>query len=192
MVKGEIFFVVALILTVSLVFMYIPIRKKYLERESQLIGKQYEDKIFENVINEFKRVFYISFSNFSACIENVLDFLNFSEKYLRNKGFTLSSLIMVGNISSSLNLTIINTNDESVLINFTLNSNYTQLLLVNEYSSLYLVFPLEEGQNTLTLEYEDVKKESTFRNIDKLVFYIDIIIEGRDKIKRYIEANVYT
>ncbi|MEM0333103.1 MAG: hypothetical protein QXX30_01410, partial [Candidatus Aenigmatarchaeota archaeon] len=84
MVKGEAFLLASLIIVVSLVLMYLPMRREYLIKQESILKKEYEEKVFENLINEIKNTAYISYGDFDSCIKNLYDFLNFSKKYLNS------------------------------------------------------------------------------------------------------------
>lgn len=189
MVKGEAFLLASLIIVVGLVFMYLPMRREYLIKEENILKKEYEEKIFENLLNELKNTVYISYENFDLCIENTYTFLNFTKKYLSSKGLDFFGLVLVGDISSSLNFTGINFFDEKIDINITLNSLDSKIILIDKYSINTTSFSLTEENNEISIEYENVKKR--FNVSGKTILYLDLKIEGIEYLKRYVDIFVY-
>lgn len=192
MVKGEAFLLASLIIIVGLVFMYLPLRREYLITQYQILSREYEEKIFDNVLNEIKNLVYISLDNFDSYILATYDFLNFSERYVTSKTLTFSALTILGNVSSNLNLSVINFYRDSVLVTFTLNSSERKSIFVNSYSINSTSFSLDSKINNLTIEYDNVKKEIEISNKNKLVFHIDLFIEGIEYSKRYVEVFVFS
>jgi len=133
MVKAQAFLLAAVIISVALVGLYIPMRNEYLIRQTSILTQEYENRIFENVFNEIKNTIYFSYPDFDACTQNSFDFLNFSEKYVNSKALKFSSVLIVANISSTLNLTAIDFASDNLNITFILNDSEAKSILVNKY-----------------------------------------------------------
>ncbi|MEM4461042.1 MAG: hypothetical protein QXW01_02215 [Candidatus Aenigmatarchaeota archaeon] len=189
MVKGEAFLLASLIIVVSLVLMYLPMRREYLIKQESILKKEYEEKVFENLINEIKNTAYISYGDFDSCIKNLYDFLNFSKKYLNSRGLSFYYLILVGNISTIMNITGINAFDNTIEINITIDKNNSKNLIINEYSINSILFSLIGDEKEIEIEYKDVKKSVNLNG--NLILYLDLLIDSADYSKRYVDVFVY-
>ncbi|MEM4461106.1 MAG: hypothetical protein QXY70_03140 [Nanopusillaceae archaeon] len=189
MVKGEAFLLASLIIVVSLVFMYLPMRREYLIKQVNMLKKEYERKVFENLINEIKNTVYISYGDFDSCIKNLDIFLNFSKKYLNSRGLSFYYLILVGNVSTLMNITGINAFDYAIEVNITIDNTNSKNLIISEYSINSTLFSLTGEEKEIEIEYRDVKKSI---NLDgNLILYLDLLIDSIDYSKRYVDVFVY-
>jgi len=191
MVKAQAFLLAAVIISVALVGLYIPMRNEYLIRQTSILTQEYENRIFENVFNEIKNAIYFSYPDFDACIQNPFDFLNFSEKYVNSKALKFSSVLIVANISFTLNLTAIDFASDNLNITFVLNDNEAKSILVNKYQINSTSFSLTSTTNNITIVYANINKTINFSNNDKVFALIDLSIQAEDFVKRDVEAFLF-
>jgi len=191
MVKAQAFLLAAVIISVALVGLYIPMKSEYLIRQTSILTQEYENRIFENVFNEIKNAIYFSYPDFDACIHNSFDFLNFSEKYVNSKALKFSSVLIVANISSTLNLTTIDFASDNLNITFILNDSEVKNILVNKYQINSTSFSLTSTTNNITIVYANINKTINFSNNDKVFALIDLSIQAEDFVKRDVEAFLF-
>ncbi|MCS7093845.1 MAG: hypothetical protein RMJ18_01515 [Candidatus Aenigmarchaeota archaeon] len=191
MVKAQAFLLASVVISVALVMMYTPMRNEYLAKSTQILKQEYESKIFENVYNEIKNVVYFSFQNYNTCVRNTLDFLNFTDRYVRGKSLRFSGVLILANISTQLNLTVINFLEDRVKINIVLNgASFYDLTVENRGINATILSP-SPGRNNMTLIYNDVNRVVFFEDSDRFFYLIDVKIEGEEFSKRMVEAFVF-
>ncbi|MGC8993621.1 MAG: hypothetical protein ACP5JK_02525 [Candidatus Aenigmatarchaeota archaeon] len=192
--KGEAFLLAALIISVSLVAMFQPVRREYLVKQKEILESEYFEKIFENVLNEIKNSVYFSFNDFDKMILNAFDFANFSEEKIKSKAMSFGSLIILAKANSSgyLNVTTINFLKDNLALNLTFNDTQNSILILPLYSISSTNFTFVAGNSyNLTVSY-DINKTITIETSNKDVFvsYVDLIITFGSYSKR--ETNIFS
>jgi len=188
--KGEAFLLAALIISVSLVAMFQPVRREYLIKQKEILEGEYFEKIFENILNEMKNSIYFSFNDFDKMILNAFDFANFSEEKIRSKAMSFGSLIILTKANSSgyLNVTVINFLKDNLILNLTFNDTQNSILNLSLYGINSTNFTFLPGNSyNLTISY-DINRTFTIETSNNDVFtsYIDLIITFGSYSKREI------
>ncbi|MEM0333104.1 MAG: hypothetical protein QXX30_01415, partial [Candidatus Aenigmatarchaeota archaeon] len=105
------------------------------------------------------------------------------------RGLSFYYLILVGNISTIMNITGINAFDNTIEINITIDKNNSKNLIINEYSINSILFSLIGDEKEIEIEYKDVKKSVNLNG--NLILYLDLLIDSADYSKRYVDVFVY-
>ena len=191
--KGEAFLLASLIISVSLVAMFQPMRSEYLVKQKQLLESELILNIFENIFDEIKNSIYFSYDDFDSMILNLYDFLNFSQKISNKKTMDLRSLVLIlkADESNQMNITVINFISDNLQLNLTFNDTQNSILTVPLYSINSTTFSFTSGETyTLSIQYEDVIRNIEIElpaNKKTYLAYVDATLSLLEDRRRKIE-----
>ncbi len=191
--KGEAFLLAALIISVSLVALYQPMRSEYLIKQKQLLESEFFLNIFENILNEIKNSIYFSYDNFDSMILNSYNFLNLSQKIVNQKTMNFESLILILNADGNgmINLTAINFLSSDIQLNLNFNDTQNSYLFIPIYSINSTTFTYVPGNShTLLIQYENIERKldiETKPNKKFYLAYIDVSLAWLEESRRNIE-----
>jgi len=191
--KGEAFLLASLIISVSLVAMFQPMRSEYLVKQKQLLESELILNIFENIFDEIKNSIYFSYDDFDSMILNLYDFLNFSQKISNKKTMDLRSLVLIlrADESNQMNITVINFISDNLKLNLTFNDTQNSILTVPLYSINSTTFSFTSGETyTLSIQYEDVIRNIEIElpaNKKTYLAYVDATLSLLEDRRRKIE-----
>jgi hypothetical protein len=191
--KGQMFLIAAAIIITSLVILISTVNFISPNIQKRYIENSLENKIFENVKKEIAKVPIYSF--YTEINENVLNFLQFLEKYLSSKGFDFNAFYMSINYSGGdkTNISIINFFDNEINVTIVLNSSPEQLeSFIAEKNTIYNVtFSVTPNSNyNLNIKYEENEKNITF-NTSKpsYKYFFDLVFASNLGIRRWKEMR---
>jgi len=191
--KGEAFLLAAVIISVALVAMFQPMRNEYLVKQKQLLQKEFFLDIFENIFNEIKNSIYFSYDNFDSMILDSYDFLNFSQKIVKQKSMNFESLVLIlkADGTSKINVTAINFLSDNLQLNLTFNNTQNSIVILPLYSINSTSFTYTPGNTyTLTIQYENIARSidiETLVNKQIYLAYVDVNLNWLEESRRNIE-----
>ena len=191
--KGQMFLIAAAIIITSLVILLSNINFVSPDIQKRYIENSLENKIFENLKEEIAKVPIYSFYN--EINENVLNFLQFLEKYLSSKGFDFNAFYLSINYSGSYiaNVTIINFFDNEINVTLVLNSSPEQIeSFIAQKNTIYNVsFSVNANDNyNLNVKYEENEENITFNTYNpSYKYFFDLIFTSNLGIRRSKEMK---
>jgi len=191
--KGQMFLIAAAIIITSLVILLSNINFVSPDIQKRYIENSLENKIFENVKDEITRVPIYSF--YDEINKNVLNFLQFLEKYLSSKSFDFNAFYISINYSggNKANVTIINFFDNEINVTLVLNSSPEQIeSFIAQKNTIYNVsFSVNANDNyNLNVKYEENEENISFNtNKPSYKYFFDLIFTSDLGIRRWKETK---
>lgn len=197
--KGQMFLIAAAVIVTILVLLKIGINVPDILQKKRELEGSFEEKIFLNLVNEFKRVIEFSSHEPEKITDNVFDFGNFirkkmTEHLLNFKFIYVGSLVNVTN--NQTNVTLINLLGKP--INATLDWNGTSFnCVLSDEESCNVNFSFEPGKTyILTVSYNETYTQqitiATQNSKDTYVGFFDISLFGHKSSYKDKFQKTYT
>lgn len=155
--KGQMFLVAAIVIVSSIVIIKFNMASSSATREVLTMKVRFEDKVFENLENEFNNTMSFSSDIPTNITRNVFDFANFTESKINAHSMSLRILylgVTANKTTNYANTTLINMLDEPIDAKITINGQTEITSDIEKYEQWDRNFTITPGtEYTLTLVY---------------------------------------
>jgi cell division protein FtsL len=160
--KGQMFLLIAVVIVIAIVVLRYNITYPLAAEEKKTLEARFENRMFNNLIEEFNNSLKFSYYNTTNMTKNVFDFANFSKSKVDEHSMLLKALF-VGSVANrttgNLNVSLINMLSTSVNANLTLGGT-SFINSVENYGKWDVNFTITPGtQYTLQLTYDSTTED---------------------------------
>jgi hypothetical protein len=186
--KGQMFLLAALVIVTVLVILRYNIAYPAATEEIKTLEARFENKMFDNLINELNNSLSFSYDNTTNMTRNVFDFANFSKPKIGEHAMLFKTLF-VGSVANKttniLNVSVVNILDTEIAANLTFDGQSDSSTVPN-YGRWDTNFTITPGTTyTLSLTYDSTVENITIKtkkNKDMYVGYFYVLIESENAV----------
>jgi hypothetical protein len=127
--KGQMFLLITAVIITSLLILRFSVGTPSIEKELESLRSKFEEKIFDNIVEELKKSEEFSYYEQDKIVSNVFNFANFTRRKMNERGLDFEFLYvgtLANNSNNQMNITIINFLNKAIDATLILNSTPQQ------------------------------------------------------------------